>query len=132
MIWKLLLGQKPTLSDLAFFDTSTIRTLDYLRKLKDSSAEDRESYESTFSDQFFTCLCCDGGREEIDLIENGHAIRVTFERRLEYADLIEQHRLHQFDTAVTCILEGFNRVVPTKLLQLFKPEELEVCGHGTI
>jgi hypothetical protein len=68
-------------------------------------------------DLMFSCKTLDG--REVDLIESGSTIQVTCDRREEYCTLLEEYRLHEFDTQLEVLRRGLSMIVPIKPLTLF-------------
>lgn len=57
-----------------------------------------------------------------------------FENRLEWADKLEQYRLHEVDDQIAAIRRGMGTIVPVQLLPLFTWQELQlqICGRRDI
>lgn len=129
LIWKLLVGEAPTLDDLEAIDYSAVKSLRQL-------VEDPMLNADNFSDIFyntFTTTSSDG--REVELMPNGAKRPVTFESRLEYRDRVLQYRLHEFDAQAAAVRSGLATIVPMALLSsLFGWEQLEemVCGSAEI
>jgi len=72
--------------------------------------------------------------EEIELVDDGANISVTFQNRLEFADLLENYRIHECDLQMKYICQGIAVVIPIDLLTLFTWKQLEVfvCGNASI
>lgn len=68
----------------------------------------------------------------VELVPGGARKRVTFEKLLEFCDLYDQFRLHEFDTVVSYIQLGLASVVPLKPLRLFTPREFEELVVGKL
>lgn len=80
-------------------------------------------------ENFITCLS-DG--TEVELIPNGRSFRVTFDKREEYAILVENIRLNEMKKQAEALRKGLTLVVPEGLLNLLTWRELEtlVCGKS--
>jgi hypothetical protein len=125
-IWKRLVGETLTRSDLPLFDVATSKILAFLR---DPDLH-LDVFEASFPDVFFSCL--NDQQETVDLIPHGRDRRVSFEDRLEYANVLEQWKLTQFDKAIACIKDGISSIVHAELLAMFTWQELEVrCFERT-
>merc|ERR1711865_950107 len=70
----------------------------------------------------------------VDLIPGGADIFVTYNRRYEYADLVEAYHIHEFDQQLAAMKRGFGTIVPLRLMPLFTWQEAEVlvCGSPEI
>ena len=63
----------------------------------------------------------------IDLLPNGSKLPVTNENKLQYLDLLAQHRLaNTVKEEIDSFLKGLNELVPDNLLSIFDENELEV------
>ena len=72
-----------------------------------------------------------GKIETIDLVPNGRNISVTDENKLDYVQLIAQHRMTTgIKSQIDAFLRGFYELVPAELISIFSPTELEllICG----
>ncbi|OQR95028.1 HECTdomain (ubiquitin-transferase) domain containing protein [Achlya hypogyna] len=127
-VWKLLVGEALTPEDLPTFDAAAARTLAFLR----DPSLDAATFEATFPDLAFTCLT--DQNVEVEIVPQGRARPVSFADRFEYADALEQWKLHQFDGAVAYVAKGLRSIVHADLLAVFTWQELEllVCGRPTL
>ena len=68
------------------------------------------------------------------LVPGGAEKQLTFHNRLEYADALVHHRLHEYDDVIAAVVRGMRCMVPVRVLSLFTAGELEemVCGATTI
>lgn len=87
--------------------------------------------ENTFNDliqEKFVTYLCDGS--EVELLPNGKSMLVTFDKRVEYANLVEKVRLSEFKRQIEAIRRGLSLIIPEGLLNLLTWRELEtmVCG----
>ena len=63
----------------------------------------------------------------IDLLPNGSKIPVTNDNKLQYLDLLAQHRLaNSVRDEIDSFLKGLNELIPDNLLSIFDENELEV------
>jgi len=76
----------------------------------------------------FTTLSTDN--RLIELKENGENITVTYATRIEFTDMVEEYRMHEFDEQVEYIRRGLSKVLPLNYLTLFTWREMEtmICG----
>ncbi|RLN68167.1 hypothetical protein BBP00_00001168 [Phytophthora kernoviae] len=117
---------------------ASVRTVDSMLVNSMSKMRTIDSYgviEEMFEDivmETFTTLGADN--RVIELKPGGASLAVTFNSRYEYADLVEQARLHESDVQVQAIFRGLAKVVPAKLLACFSGAELElmVCGSPEV
>ncbi len=70
----------------------------------------------------------------VSLKPDGADTPITYDTRLEYADLIVQYRLHEFDACIDAIAAGMGCMIPMRVLAVFTGAELEemVCGSTVI
>lgn len=126
-IWSLLVGRPLTRSSLLDFNALCYRIM---QQYADPTLQ-REAFDQLPVQKFVT-ISSDG--REIELKPNGANIAVTYENRMEYVQLEEQYRLHEFDMAISHMRKGLGTIVPVHLLSLFTGVELEtlVCGSREI
>lgn len=88
-----------------------------------------ESFSDSISETFTTVLT-DG--EEVQLVENGRDIRVTFANRFEFIRLVERVRLHESENQIRALQSGLASVVPLSVLSYlwtWQDLELAICGR---
>ena len=68
---------------------------------------------------------------EVDLIPGGKNIKVNYENRHEFCDLVERNRLKEFDKQVEAIKLGINQVVPLDVINLFTWQQVELLVSGS-
>eukprot|EP01087_Luapelamoeba_hula_P012781 TRINITY_DN3603_c0_g1_i4.p1 TRINITY_DN3603_c0_g1~~TRINITY_DN3603_c0_g1_i4.p1 ORF type:complete len:4801 (-),score=871.08 TRINITY_DN3603_c0_g1_i4:39-14441(-) len=133
MLWKPLVGLDPSYGDLEEVDVLACRGIEILKNDEALQKEGvtQENFEDTIGFHF-TTNSTDG--REIELKERGRDTCVTWEHKNAYADLVLDYRLHEFELQVAAIKNGLDTIVPTSLLSLFTPQELElaVCGRPDI
>jgi len=129
VVYKKLLGQKPTFEDLKGLRPTMARGL---QQLLDYNGDD---VEDTFCLTFQTDHEMFGERVVYDLKPGGESIPVTNANRKEYVDLYIKYLLDdsiafQFNAFAL----GFHTVCGGPVLQLFRGEELEqlICGSGNV
>jgi E3 ubiquitin-protein ligase HERC2 len=128
-VWKLLVGQIPTASDLMMIDTTT---MEHIERIK--SWDDPSTFQALHDEEkiYFTVKTANGSF--VDVIESGSTIELKFENREYYAKQAVEVRLCEFDVQCRAILRGLTSVVPQRALQLFTGAELEIliCGDSKI
>jgi len=69
-----------------------------------------------------------------DLILGGENIKVTFENRLEYVQLVEKARLNESAVQMETIRRGVSDIIPISLLNLCTHQDIEwkICGKPFI
>ncbi|KAG7392669.1 hypothetical protein PHYPSEUDO_015057 [Phytophthora pseudosyringae] len=130
LVWKKLSGERLGLDDLAAVDSMLVNSMSKMRTI-DRYGVTEEMFEDIVMETF-TTLGADN--RVIELKPGGAHLPVTFSSRCEYADLVEQARLHESDEQAQAILRGLAKVVPAKLLACFSGAELElmVCGSPEV
>ncbi len=125
LVWKALSGEPLSApEDLEAVDVEMARSLRLLRDM--GPAEFKAAFGGHLD---WTCVSTDGRTIEL-LSGAAAAAAVSYEDRLEYARLVEQYRLHEFDAQAAALRAGLATIVPVRLLALFTWNELEVmvCG----
>ncbi|CAM9143892.1 unnamed protein product [Scytosiphon promiscuus] len=130
VVWKALIGQDVQLSDLDNVDVLLTRSMHDIRTIDQKGVT-----PSIFSDivmENFTALSLDD--KEMELKPGGKSIPVTWDNRLEYADLVEKQRLSECCRMVKHIRKGMSMVVPLSVLGMFNWDEVEtlVCGKPEV
>jgi len=69
-------------------------------------------------------------RSEMELFPGGSQEAVVFSTRVQFCDLLQEHRLHEFDTQISSMARGLYAIVPrnTLLLLTWREFEVLVCG----
>jgi len=126
IFWKRLVGQKVDLRDLQQVDVSAVNTIEYLRKCT------KEEWEQTCSEETFTAWLSDKSKQLLK--KDGENTKVTYENRLEFADLTESARLSEGSLQLKAIQAGLSDLIPAPLLSLCTWQDLEwkVCGKPHI
>eukprot|EP01083_Nonionella_stella_P295391 1003976_1 len=57
---------------------------------------------------------------------------VTYESKVEYADLVEKYRLTEFDKQIDAIIHGLNQIIPVDIVALLSWKQLEEIVTGKI
>jgi hypothetical protein len=124
-VWKPLVGEPLSRSDLQAIDAATVDTLKFLDSV------DAATFDASFEETFSTLL---SDKSHVDLLPDGSNITVRHADRAAYISLIEQARLHEHAPQIAALRRGIGHVVPTQVLSLFTWYELEmlVCGKPEI
>ncbi len=131
--WKSLLGHHITDEDRKTFDANLERLLIDLEVVEDESTFD------TFLEEHqlltFTGLSLTG--DEVELVDKGKAVPITFHNRRQYIDAVKNHRVKELQSQerINCILCGLATIIPIGFVRgLLTPEEFElrVCGSGEV
>ena len=130
IIWKLLVQDTVTREDLEAIDLFTIQSLDAVRNIHLQGITE-ETFSACMFNTFST-LSSDG--RTVELVPDGLKRDVQFHDRHEYCDLVENYRLHEFDSQAQAVRNGLSTIIPIRLLSLFTWEQLEVmvCGKPEI
>jgi hypothetical protein len=124
VVYKQLLGQKPTLDDLLDAQPSLAKGLLQLLEF-DGDVEAVFARDFTYSYESY------GAQVVVPLKPNGDQIPVTKENRAEFVQLYVEHVLEKsVARQFGAFSRGFLRVCGGPALQLFRSEELEllICG----
>lgn len=124
-VWKPLVYEELTFSDLDAIDRSTATSLQFIRRC------DRATFDQSVTEAF-TCALSD--KTLVELKETGALIPVTYDTREEYVRLVLNARLTEHSAQIDAIRRGLGRIMPTQLLNLLTWRELEVmvCGEPFI
>jgi hypothetical protein len=127
IIWKPLVGAPVTLDDLEAID---VLSTNALKSLLDDEKVAPDHYNSEMADIKFTVTGPD--RVVHELCPGGAQISLTYANRQEYAALLRNYRLNEFQRQTTAIRTGLGQVVPLSVFGLFTWQEAErmVCGNG--
>jgi len=126
VVYKKLLGLKPTLEDLRDIDDDHYMSLKYILNSEDESLQEDLNVNFTVIVENF------GSKEVINLKENGENIYVSQSNKQEYVDLyIDWFFNKSIQHIFKLFCKGFYRVCDEKILQIIRPEELEqvICGN---
>jgi hypothetical protein len=132
VIWKSLLGVPLVPSDLASFDYTAWRSLQFVDPSSDLPFTEEE-FDEYLGYLNWTTVLSDG-RTQVELRNNGANMRVTYAQRHEYAARAIAARLSESALLLSCIREGLLSVIPRQCLRLLSWRELElrVCGRPTV
>lgn len=130
LFWKRLLLDPVDIRDLRATDLCTVQILEILRNLE-ANGLTPENFSFAYDIKFNTK---DTSGRDIELIENGNNIPVTFENAKEYAELVEKFRLNENAKAYENIRKGISAVIPLDYINLFSWRQVQtlVCGAPNI
>ncbi|KAG3106883.1 hypothetical protein PC121_g23 [Phytophthora cactorum] len=131
LVWKQLLGQTLTRSDLEDTDAMFIQMLDGIANCENDGISTEEEFATAFAglELRFTASSCTG--EEIELAPGGRQLTVEFHNRLEYCRLAERARLEECSAQVAAMARGFATLFPRRVLTLLTWQELEILACGS-
>ncbi|RLN74627.1 hypothetical protein DYB28_011766 [Aphanomyces astaci] len=126
LLWKLVVNDGVSVDDLEGVDKMLVQSMSKMRSI-DQVGVTEDMFEDIVLETF-TTLSTDN--RVVEIKPHGASIAVTFSTRVEFADLVEHFRLHEFDTVVRYVQEGLAKVLPLNLMSLFTATEFEsmVCG----
>jgi len=129
--WKLLVGDRPKIADLALSDVAAAESVRQLSNLE-ALGVGASDFEFCFGDLRFVYHNSMG--EEVPLTEGGAQKRATFENAREFAQLVLEMRTQEASEQAACILEGLAMVIPVGCLSLWSWRDLEhrVCGDPRV
>jgi len=124
-VWKALVGEELTASDLYSVDAACMDALAFIEHTSDEDALAALA-------QPFTTKLSDGTL--VELKEQGEDQLVTVANRREYVRLVVAARLVESQAQVEAIRRGLAQIVPLQLLNLLTARELEllICGRTSI
>jgi hypothetical protein len=127
LFWKRLVMEDVTLQDLKSTDECCFQMLEILRNLS-ANGITADNFLDTFEGETMTTK--DSSGNSVPVIEGGESQPLTYDRAVEYADLVERLRLNENEGAYRQIRRGMSTVVPLSLLNLFSWKQVEtmVCG----
>lgn len=128
LVWKPLVGQPIEAKDVEEVDALAFSAIEHYASVAGNPAQFAELVE----DQSFVTVSSSG--EEVELAPGGKDTPLTRDSLGEYARLLKQCRLREFDAALQAMRKGLATIVPVDLLPLFTWQELEamVCGQREI
>ena len=129
-IWKLIAGEEPTITDLRMVDESFVdNSLIELRNPPEGVTP--ENFEYTYC-LTYDCLGTDEDSNNVhELVPGGKDISVTWDNRLEYIQLLQDFRLHEFDRQASAIRQGLATVIPLSFIITVSSTDLEMMVCGT-
>jgi hypothetical protein len=129
VIWKLLVGDEPTLEDLASADISMGHVV---RSLRSCSPSQAGSFSELFGD--LRMMYPNSAGESTPLVDGGADIAVTFDSCIEFTERAQKMRVEEARAQVNCIRSGMATAVPVDRMALWSWRDLErrVCGEPTV
>lgn len=115
LFWKRLLLDPVNIKDLRATDLCTVQILEILRNLEINGIN-RDNFIDAYDIKF---TVKDSSGMDVELIEGGAEIQVTFDNAREYANLVEKFRLNENPDAYKLIRKGISAVIPLDFLNLF-------------
>jgi len=130
--WKLILGEPLTARDLASFDYTAWRSLQFSDPRNDLEFEEKE-FNEFLGHLTWTTVLSDG-RTTVELQPSGATKPVSFADRHQYARLATRTRLDECALQIEAVREGLYSIVPQQALAMLSWDELElrVCGRPTV
>eukprot|EP01117_Protostelium_nocturnum_P010705 TRINITY_DN3855_c0_g1_i3.p1 TRINITY_DN3855_c0_g1~~TRINITY_DN3855_c0_g1_i3.p1 ORF type:complete len:2342 (+),score=837.04 TRINITY_DN3855_c0_g1_i3:2301-9326(+) len=127
LVWRPLVGSRLDRSDLEAIDKCCCQFLDSIRNMPKEGVTE-EIFDSYIFETFST-QSTDG--RTVELKPNGKNLAVNWGNRLEFASLVEQYKLNEFQLQTEAMYRGVASIIPLHLLYLFSWQELEyrVCGR---
>jgi len=127
VFWKQLVQQPADAQDLAGFDEAVCSSLFKIEHIEDEGID-----EDLFSDLIFECFTTIlSNGTEVEVIEGGVNLEVTWHNRSEYCKAVRRARLHEGRAQTHAVLRGLNSMLPVRLLALFTHAEFELMTCGT-
>jgi len=114
IVWKQLVDVPVTRKDLENIDRYLIQCLDDVISIHKKGI-DEAHFNDIIQEKYVTCLS-DGS--EVELCTGGKLMTVTFERRQEWAELVEKIRLQESRKQAEALRKGLSLIVPEGLLNL--------------
>jgi len=132
LVWKPLVGDTVTMSDVKAIDVISCGQIESLSKAGMSGSDITKDNYHDFVPKYFVMVGYDG--KEVELKEDGASIPTTWENREEYFSLLKEAKLSEVRPQAQAIRKGLGTIVPIQLLPLFTWQELEmmVCGKREI
>jgi E3 ubiquitin-protein ligase HUWE1 len=122
-LYKHLLGIPVDFSDIEAIDPEYYKSLNQILNFP---------LETLGLELYFTAESLTFGKHEVvELKKNGTKILVDDSNKLEYVNLISQHRMtNAIRSQIESFLDGFYDLVPPELISIFSPSEVEllICG----
>ncbi|RKO92655.1 hypothetical protein BDK51DRAFT_16587, partial [Blyttiomyces helicus] len=123
-IYKMLLGDKPGLEDLAEVEPELYRSFSYM--LNNPAGDLLDDFTFSVTQAHFD------SHETVDLIPNGRNISVTEANKAEYVDLRTQWAVvEKVAIQAAALVQGFNEVVPHALVEGLDWRDLKILLTGT-
>jgi len=132
IVWKGLIGERPTLRDVGSIDA---RAAQFLAQLEGMAAHEGspEDAEAAWDAAALRWRCRSASGELVALRSDADE-KVLWAERGEYISACTQLRIHEFDAQVAMMRHGFVQVFPALPLPLMGWREVEklVCGESVV
>ena len=125
IIWKSLLENEITFKD---YQTIDYTFFNLIRLLKEGLSEKDEKKINSLDLNF---IIKNSNEKDIELIENGHKIKVTLENVENYINLAQSKRLEEINNQINYIKKGLYSAIGKNILQILNWKQLEemICGE---
>eukprot|EP00501_MAST-03F_sp_TOSAG23-6_P000758 GSMAST32.ASY1.ANO1.786.1 assembled CDS len=125
VIWKMIIDEKPTESDMKAIDEGFCQLNKSIREWKDSDGDFQKTLQLNH-------VVINNNGIEVPLFRGGENTPVTYDSRLKYISLCEEYRLEEIRPQALAMRAGLSTIVPISLLSLWSWEEfqLHVCGKS--
>ncbi|KAF0720309.1 Aste57867_398 [Aphanomyces stellatus] len=131
LVWKIILRQLLEKADLEGTDALLVQMLDGIRNCDQDGITTEEQFQSAFADLELRFTTFDSNGQLVDLVPGGTLKPVTFANRIEYCDLVEHYRLHEFDVQCSAMVRGLATLFPVRVLTLLNWHEMEMLSCGS-
>ncbi|CAK4812184.1 unnamed protein product [Aphanomyces euteiches] len=131
LVWKILLKQPLEKADLEGTDALLVQMLNGIRDCDLDGITTEEQFHAAFADLDLRFTTFDSNGQLVELVAGGHAKAVTFANRVEYCDLVEMYRLHEFDVQCAAMVRGLSTLFPTRVLTVLNWQEMEMLSCGS-
>lgn len=122
-----ILGQEVELSDIYTFDKGLYQSWSFI---KENNVNDLNS-KGLFEETFEIYHKANGVFQPIELKADGKNIKISESNKDEYLQLsLEFYTKLAVISQLTTLLEGFHKVIPANIVQVFDPNELEMIIFG--
>ncbi|MES1910768.1 MAG: hypothetical protein MHM6MM_003301 [Cercozoa sp. M6MM] len=132
IIWKQLVFDRITMSDVTAIDLVSFRILDELQKIDEMAVQSGMNVDDLFESVVDARFIATGSDQvEYPLVPGGQFKKVTSANRNKFAEALVAFRQNEFSIQCEAIKRGMATVIPVPLLCMFTWRELElmVCGR---
>lgn len=130
-IWKLIVGEPVTISDLEEIDCLYVQSLKGIRDIHLSGVTESNFHE-VIPLECFEGTSCSG--KVVPIVPGGRSMPLTFNNRVQYFEQAVKFRLQEIDLQIAAVREGMAGIIPVPLLSLVTASHIEqlVCGMSHI
>lgn len=130
-VWKLIVGEPVSISDLEEIDCLYVQSLKGIRDIHLSGVTEANFHE-VIPLECFEGTSCTG--KVVPIVPGGRSIPLTFSNRGQYFEQAVKFRLQEIDLQIAAIREGMAGIIPVPLLSLVTSSHIEqlVCGMSHI